>query len=473
MTILKIMNKDRSKVLIPCYKDMDAYELPEEFAHLQAQDMSKIGFISLGCSKNLVDTEIMIGICKESGFEIVNDPALADAIVINTCGFIDAAKEEAIDSILEIASLKTEGKLQKLVVTGCLAQRYKEEIIKELPEVDLVVGVDEFPKIAELLESATGTRVSSNTAPYPEGCPRVLTTPSYMAYLKISEGCDNHCTYCAIPAIRGPYRSRKMEDVLKEAKWLYKSGVKELSVIAQDTTRYGEDLEGHSTLPILLEKLSEIGFSWIRLFYTYADRIDDRLLDVMANCKNIVPYLDIPIQHIDNAVLKRMGRRDTKESILSLVGKIKDRLPNVTLRTSLIVGFPGETEEAFRALCEFVESGAFDRVGVFRYSPEDGTPAAKLSPQIDDEIKAERFETLMSIAKSVSEKACRAKIGTVQTVLTEGFADMFYVGRTMSDGADIDGKVYFTSEEEIAPGTFVNVRILNAEEYDIIGEIEK
>ncbi len=435
--------------------------------------MNKIGFISLGCSKNLVDTEIMIGVCKERGFEIVNEPSFADCIVINTCGFIDAAKEEAIETILETATLKTEGKLQKLVVTGCLAQRYKEEILQELPEVDLVVGVDEFPKIADLLKHETGIFVTGNTAPYPEGCPRVLTTPSYMAYLKISEGCDNHCTYCAIPSIRGPYRSRKMDDILKEAAWLYKSGVKELSVIAQDTTRYGEDLEGNSTLPVLLQKLSEIGFSWIRLFYTYADRIDDSLLDVMASCENIVPYLDIPIQHIDNEVLRRMGRRDTKESILSLLSKIRNRLPNVTLRTSLIVGFPGETDEAFQSLCDFVESGVFDRVGVFRYSPEEGTPAAKLSPQIDDETKNARFETLMSIAKSVSEKACRAKIGTSQKVLTEGFSDMFYVGRTISDGADIDGKVYFTSEEEISPGTFVNVRILNAEEYDIIGEIEK
>ena len=433
--------------------------------------MHKIGFISLGCSKNLVDTEIMIGLCKEKGYSIVNNPEEADAIIINTCGFIDDAKEEAISTILETAKLKEEGNLQKLIVTGCLAQRYKDAVIEEMPEVDLIVGVDEFPRIASLLESETGAFVTGNTAPYPENAPRVLSTPSFMAYLKIAEGCDNHCTYCAIPSIRGPFRSRKLEDIIKEAKGLYESGVRELSVVAQDTTRYGVDLYGKSALPKLLEALAEIGFPWIRLFYTYADSITDELLDVMASHKNILPYLDIPIQHIDNTVLRRMGRKDTAEGIQTLISKIRQKLPDAVLRTSIIVGFPGETEEAFSSLCEFVKTGAFDRMGVFKFSPEDGTPAAKLPMQLDDETKSARHEILYNIAQSVSEEALKKKIGSVQEVLCEGFSDMFYVGRTRGDGAEIDGKVYFTSAEEIMPGSFVNVKILATEEYDIIGEV--
>ncbi len=435
--------------------------------------MNKIGFISLGCSKNLVDTEIMIGLCKEKGYTIVNDPEEAEAIIINTCGFIDDAKEEAISTILDAAKLKEDGKLKKLIVTGCLAQRYKEAVLEELPEVDLIVGVDEFPRIAELLAHETGACVTTNTAPYPEDAPRTLSTPSFMAYLKIAEGCDNHCTYCAIPSIRGPFRSRSMKDVIKEAKGLYESGVRELSVVAQDTTRYGVDLYGQSALPKLLKALAEIGFPWIRLFYTYADSITDELLEVMASHKNILPYLDIPIQHIDNTVLRRMGRKDTAEGIKKLISKIRTKLPEAVLRTSIIVGFPGETEDAFSSLCEFVKTGAFDRMGVFKFSPEDGTPAAKLPDQIDEETKMERHEKLYTIAKSVSEEALRKKIGTEQEVLCEGFSDMFYVGRTKGDGAEIDGKVYFTSEEDIAPGSFVKVRILATEEYDIIGEVTK
>jgi len=432
--------------------------------------MNKIGFISLGCSKNLVDTEIMIGLCKEKGYTIVNNPQEAEAIIINTCGFIDDAKEEAISVILDTASLKEDGNLQKLIITGCLVQRYKEEILNEFPEVDLIVGVDEFPRIADLLEDENGCVVSGNAALYPEGLPRVLTTPPYMAYLKIAEGCNNHCTYCAIPSIRGPYRSRRMEDVLDEARSLFESGVKELCVVAQDTTRYGTDLYGESRLANLLSSLSDIGFPWIRLFYTYAECIDDALLDVIASRENIVPYLDIPIQHIDDTVLRRMGRRDTAEGIQKLIAKIRRKLPEAVLRTSLIVGFPGESEAAFSALCDFVKSGAFDRIGVFRFSPEEGTAASKLPNQIDEDTKKSRHQSLMSIAQEVSKEACKRKIGTVQTVLTEGFSDLFYVGRTSGDGPDIDGKVYFTSQEELAPGTFAKVRILHAEEYDIIGE---
>ncbi len=434
--------------------------------------MSNVGFISLGCSKNLVDTEIMIGLVEKAGHTIVNAPDKAEILIINTCGFIDAAKEEAIDTILENAAYKTKGCLRKLIVTGCLAQRYRDEIIKEMPEVDMVVGVDEFTRIATLLEEEGGVFVSGNSAPYPENMPRVRTTPHYMAYLKIAEGCDNRCTYCAIPAIRGPYRSRPMAEILKETNALYQDGVQEICVVAQDTTRYGSDLEDSPCLSDLLIALSDIGFPWIRLFYTYADRIDDKLLHTIRTHKAILPYLDIPIQHISDSVLRRMGRRDTESSIRALLSKIRSEIPNATLRTSLIVGFPGETETDFQKLCSFVEEGIFDRLGVFIYSPEDGTPAARLTMQVDDEVKERRFHTLMSLAKKVSEKNRRAKIGTVENVLTEGFSDMFYVGRGAGDGPEVDGKIYFTSREEIQPGTFVPVRILAAEEYDLIGENE-
>ncbi len=435
--------------------------------------MNKIGFISLGCSKNLVDTEIMIGLCHEAKYEIENDPQKANIIIINTCGFIDNAKEEAIDTILEIAKLKQSGSLKKLIVTGCLVQRYKNEILNEFPEVDIIIGVDEFPNIVDILKSNEKSFVKGNTAPYPENCPRILSTPPYRAFLKISEGCDNRCTYCAIPSIRGPFRSRSLEDILSEAKSLYNNGVKELSVVAQDTTSYGVDLYGTPSLPLLLEKLSEIGFPWIRIFYTYAERIDDALLDVITKHDNILPYLDIPIQHIDNEVLRRMGRKDTRESILSLLKKIKNRIPDITLRTSLIVGFPGETDEAFDSLCDFVKEGYFDRIGVFSYSPEDGTPAAKLPEQIDENVKSARHEALMQIAKQISQKACENKIDSIQNVLCEGFDDLFYVGRSTADGVDVDGVIYFTSEDEIAPGTILNVKIIASEEYDLIGVVEK
>ena len=448
------------------------HPLPSEVRWMLCIHMHKIGFISLGCPKNLVDTEIMIGLCAEAGYEITNALDDAEFLVINTCGFIDSAKEEAISTILEAAEYK-KNNLKKLVVAGCLSQRYKDEILKELPEVDLLIGVDDFPKIVSLLENTSGCVVTGNTAPYPENTPRVLATPSHRAFLKISEGCDNKCTYCAIPSIRGPYRSRNMEDILKEAAVLFEEGVKELSVVAQDTTRYGLDLYGKPMLSKLLEGLSDIGFTWIRIFYTYAELIDDTLLDVIAKRENILPYFDIPIQHIHNGILKKMGRRDTKESILALLEKIKQRLPDFTLRTSIIVGFPGETEEAFLELCDFVSLGYFDKVGIFQYSPEDGTPAAKLPDPVPDEIKEQRYQTLYKIAEKASCKACNERIGKVEPVLTEGFEDMFYVGRTMRDGPDVDGKVYFTSEDSLSPGTFVQVRFIAAEEYDMIGEVVK
>ncbi|MDD6308722.1 MAG: 30S ribosomal protein S12 methylthiotransferase RimO, partial [Clostridia bacterium] len=433
--------------------------------------MSKIGFISLGCSKNLVDTEIMIGLAEEKGHEIVTNPREASILIINTCGFIDDAKTEAIEVILEHAAYKKIGKLSKLIVTGCLAQRYKDEIIQELPEVDMVIGVDEFPSIMSLLEKDHGVFVRGNEAPYPEGLPRHRTTPPYLGYLKIAEGCDNHCTYCAIPAIRGSYRSRPMDAILEEARNMYAEGVQELCIIAQDTTRYGTDLNPPTTLANLLDALADVGFPWIRVFYTYADRIDKSLLQVIAKRENIVKYLDIPVQHISDSVLRRMGRRDTEASIKELLHLIRCVIPDVTLRTSLIVGFPGETEADFRQLCNFVASGAFERIGIFRFSPEEGTAAEKLPDQIPDEIKESRYNTLMKIAQKVSKDALKEKIGKIETVLTEGFSDLFYVGRSTGDGPDIDGKVYFTSVREHLPGDFVQVKILHTEEYDLIGEM--
>lgn len=435
--------------------------------------MNKIGFISLGCSKNLVDTEIMIGLCHEAGLKIENDPQKAEVIIINTCGFIDSAKEEAIDTILEIAKHKENGCLKKIIVTGCLVQRYKKEILDSFPEVDAIVGVDEFPNIVRIIKSNNDFYVTGNEASYPENMPRILSTPSHRAYLKIAEGCDNHCTYCAIPSIRGPYRSRKMEDIIREAQTLYQNGVKELSVIAQDTTYYGIDIYGKPSLSLLLENLSDIGFPWIRIFYTYAERIDDALLDIIAKRENLLPYFDIPIQHIDNSVLKRMGRKDTQESILRLLNKIKSKLPDATLRTSLIVGFPGETEEAFSSLYNFVKTGYFDRIGIFAYSAEDGTAAARLPDQIAEDVKMERYDLLKSLTREISEKACKEKIGIVLPVLCEGFEDLFYVGRSPSDGADVDGFVYFTAEDEISPGTITDVKIIASEEYDLIGVVEK
>ena len=432
--------------------------------------MTKVGFVSLGCSKNLVDTEIMIGQLSAAGYEIVADEQKADIIIVNTCAFIDSAKEEAINTILEMAQLKQRGNLKKLIVTGCLSERYKEEILKEMPEVDAVVGVGRFEEISEVINSDDKIFLGNKECLYPEKAPRIITTPKYMAYLKIAEGCDNNCTYCAIPMIRGKYRSRKIENIIAEAEGLAKNGVKEIIVIAQDTTRYGEDIYKKKMLPALLEKLSLIdGIEWIRVMYAYPERITDELLSVISESEKISSYFDIPLQHINDRILKRMNRKCSKDEIYKLISKIREKIPEAVLRTSLITGFPGETEEEFNELCDFVKWARFDRLGVFAYSREEGTPADKLDNQLPDTVKAKRADIIMKIQQDISAQKCKKKIGTTERVLVEGIYKDKYVGRTISDAPDIDGKVIFTSDNKIQPGEFVCVKINNSGIYDLIG----
>lgn len=432
--------------------------------------MTKVGFVSLGCSKNLVDTEIMIGQLNAAGYEIVADEQKADIIIVNTCAFIDSAKEEAINTILELAHLKESGSLKKLIVTGCLSERYKEEILKELPEVDAVVGVGRFDEISEVINSDDKIFLGNKERLYPEGAPRITTTPKYMAYLKIAEGCDNNCTYCAIPMIRGKYRSRKIESIISEAETLAKDGVVEIIVIAQDTSRYGEDICKKQMLPHLLEKLSRIeGIEWIRVLYTYPERITDELISVISENEKVSTYFDIPIQHINDRILKRMNRKCSKNEIYELINNIRAKVPEAVLRTSLITGFPGETEDEFNELCDFVKWAQFDRLGVFAYSREEGTPADKLDNHLPDTVKTKRADAIMKIQQEISAQKCKKKIGITQRVLVEGKYKDKYVGRTICDAPDIDGKVIFTSDNKIQPGEFVYVKINNSGIYDLIG----
>lgn len=435
----------------------------------------KVGMVSLGCPKNQVDAEVLLSSIKRDGFELTADAQQADVVIINTCGFIESAKQESIDSILEFCELKERGKLQCVVVTGCLAERYREEIAREIPEADVVLGIGSNADIAKAITEALGGKKvaafgeKQNLALSGE---RVLSTPSYFAYLKIAEGCDNNCTYCAIPAIRGPYRSRGMEDILREAEWLASTGVKELIVVAQDTTRYGSDLYGELRLPELLRRLCKIdGFVWIRVLYCYPEMVTDELLDVLAEEPKMAKYIDIPIQHINSAVLRRMHRRSTREEILSVVGRVRERVPNVTLRTTLIAGFPGETKEQFEELVEFVKESKFDRLGCFAYSQEEGTPAARLPDQLDEETKARRAELVMLEQQTISEARNRAQLGKTIKVLVESF-DMescCYVGRSEADAPDIDGAVLFVSEKEWEPGEFAEVELLDILDYDLMG----
>ncbi len=438
----------------------------------------KIGMISLGCPKNQVDAEIMLAQLAQNGFEITDDVDGADAVIVNTCGFIEDAKKEAIENILDMVQLKNEGLIGKIVVTGCLAERYKEEILKEIPEVDAVVGIGSNGKICEILnqvidEGKTVESFGEKTCLSLEG-ERMLTTPSYYAYLKIAEGCSNRCTYCAIPSIRGEFRSRKPEDIIKEAQDLVNSGVKEIIVVAQDTTRYGEDLFGKSALPALLTSLSKIdGIEWIRVLYCYPERITDELIDAVANNDKIVKYFDIPIQHASASVLKRMNRKGDMDSLLTLISKIRARIPNVVLRTTLITGFPGETQEDFEMLSEFVEKAQFDRLGCFAYSAEDGTPAAKLPDQIDEDVKKERGETIMEQQFRIFEKLNEQNIGKILHTVVEGYdayTDTYY-GRTWKDAPEIDGTVNFTCGFELNEGDFVDVEIMGVNDYDLIGEV--
>ena len=431
-----------------------------------------VGFVSLGCSKNLVDTEMMIGLFKNNNFKIVNNPKEAEIIVINTCGFIEPAKQEAINTILEMSEYKNK-KCKYLIVMGCLVERYKKDLQKLLPEVDLFLSIKEYEKAWEEISKLINIPEEGKYTNM-EYLEREISTGKNMAYLKIAEGCSNKCTYCAIPAIRGPFESRKIEDVLKEAEQLAKKGVKELVVIAQDTTKYGIDLYGKPRLAELLEKLCKIdGFKWIRFLYAYPETITDELIEVVKNNEKICNYFDIPIQHISNSVLKKMNRKSNEESIKELIKKIRKEIPNVIIRTSLIVGFPGETEDDFQKLCEFVKIAKFDRMGAFTYSKEDGTPAEKLPNQIHGNTKKARYNKIMKIQKEISDRKGKEKIGKTYEVLVENksFDGKYLVGRTYMDVPDEDGVVYIQSSDTSLIGKFIEVKITDYSDYDLIGKI--
>lgn len=432
----------------------------------------KIGFVHLGCSKNLIDTEMMIGLFKNNNYEIVNNPKDAEIILINTCGFIESAKAEGINTILEMSEYKKNGKCKFLIVTGCLVQRYKEELEKALPEVDLFVSIDEYDNLWKIVEEEIKQK-EKNTTSCLDYMERVITTGNTTAYLKIAEGCSNRCTYCAIPYIRGPFISRKMEDILNEAKLLAKKGYKEIIVIAQDTTKYGIDLYGEAKLTELLDKLSKIKeFKWIRFLYAYPETITEDLIELVRDNPKICKYFDIPIQHISNKVLKRMNRKSDGASIKRLTKKIRQEIPDVVLRTSLIVGFPGETKEDFEELLNFVKETKFDKLGTFMYSKEDGTPAARLKEQIHPMTKKSRFNKIMSAQLEISNKNLEKYIDKKLEVLIENlsFDGKYYVGRTKMDVPDMDGVVYIKNTKKVDTGSFEKCKITGKQEYDLIGE---
>ena len=452
----------------------------------------KIGFISLGCSKNLIDTEITIGMFKQNNYKIINNPKEADIIVINTCGFIDQAKEEAINTILEMAEYKKD-KCKYLIVMGCLVQRYYNELIKLLPEVDLFIKLEDYDKFWDMIEdlvkrdiviktkNKTSKKISEiKPLPmysYEQYINRVITTGKDYAYLKIGEGCSNRCTYCAIPYIRGPFVSRKMEDIINEAKMLAKKGIKEIIVIAQDTTKYGVDIYGEPKLAKLLQEISKIKeIKWIHFLYSYPEGITDELIETVASNKKISKYFDIPIQHISDNVLKRMNRKTSKKQIIELLEKIRSKIPDVTLRTTLIVGFPGETKEEFEELKEFVKTAKFDKLGTFMYSKEEGTPAEKLPNQIHGNTKKARYNQIMKEQKEISEENQKNKIGKEYEVLIEdkSFDGKYLIGRTMQDVPEIDGLVYIKNENENQDlmNKFVKCTIIKTNEYDLIGKIK-
>ena len=439
--------------------------------------MLKIALESLGCSKNLVDAEIMMGILNRKGYKLVGDFEEADIILVNTCGFIESAKQESIDTILDLAQLKETGSLKLLIVTGCLAQRYANELKEEIPEIDAIVGTGSYQQIDEIIANLEKENniVSLNDIEfaYNEDLPRYVTTPDYMAYLKIGEGCDNHCTYCIIPKLRGKYRSRKIEDIVKEAKDLAAKGVKELVVIAQDTTKYGFDLYGEVKLPELLEELARIeGIKWIRIMYSYPESITEELVKVMKKYDNICNYFDMPIQHASNRILKLMNRHTTKEDIRAKVEMIRSYLPDATLRTTIIVGFPGETDEDFKEVIEFAKEIKFDRLGAFAYSREEDTAADKLPNHLEEEVKLRRRDELMLVQQGISEELNSKKIGNEYEVLIEEqIEDKVYIGRTQGDAEEIDSIVYVKSENQLEPGDFVKVKIDKALEYDLMGDV--
>ena len=438
----------------------------------------KVGIVSLGCAKNQVDAEMLLFTLRGRGYTIVDDPAKADAVIVNTCGFIDSAKQESIDEIIELGNLKREGKIKAIIVTGCLAERYQDEITKQLYEIDAAVGIGANEQIADVVEQVLGGNGTLELFPDKLALPleggRVLSTPFYTAYLKIAEGCDNKCTFCAIPMIRGKFRSRKIENLIEEAKGLAADGVRELNIIAQDTTRYGEDLYGKPSLDKLLTELCKIdGLHWIRVLYCYPDSITDELIDVMAREEKIVNYIDLPLQHCNSEILRKMHRRGDRASLTALLNKMREKIPNVIFRSTFITGFPGETEEQFEELAEFAKEMNFQRLGCFAYSQEEGTPAAKMPDQLDDDVKQQRADIIMEHQQQVMAEYCESLLDTDIEVLVEGFdrlAECWY-GRTYADAPEVDGCVFFTSPQKPQIGSFVTVHITDYLGCDPYGEI--
>ena len=444
----------------------------------------KIGVVSLGCPKNLVDSETMLGLIHEDNFEITNDPSEAEIIIVNTCGFIESAKEESINTILQMAEYKKSGSCRYIIVTGCLGQRYADELFNELPEVDAIAGVEVYDEIGSIIKRVmNGERFIMLERSKPDVIytskdtflPRILTTPPYTAYLKIAEGCDNCCSYCAIPAIRGPYRSKPMEQVLKEARALADGGVKELIVVAQDTTRYGEDLPGGKLLLAeLLKELNKIeSLKWIRVMYCYPNNFTDELIETFATLDKVCKYVDLPLQHASNRLLASMNRYDTKEEVSALLAKLRERIPGIVIRTTFIVGFPGETDEDFEELKEFVEQQRFENAGVFAYSQEEGTVAGAMPNQIPDEIKQNRYHELMALQAQISEELHQDTEGMTLEVLVEGIEEDgsgLHYGRSYREAPDIDGLIFIENPGELAPGDFVKVNILQGFTYESVGE---
>ncbi|MBQ7740855.1 MAG: 30S ribosomal protein S12 methylthiotransferase RimO [Eubacterium sp.] len=436
--------------------------------------MNKVGMISLGCPKNQVDGEAMLSKLSKSGFDIVSNIEDSDIMIINTCGFIEPAKAEAIEAILEVADYKKAGLISCIVVTGCLAERYQDEIIKEIPEVDAVIGIGANGDIVKVCQKALcgiNTSFYPNKCNLPLNCERLLSTPSHWAYLKIAEGCDNKCSYCAIPSIRGSFRSRRIEDIVNEAEHLADIGVKEVILVAQDTTKYGEDIYGKYSLDVLLKELVKIDkIEWFRLFYCYPQRITDSLIDVISTEDKICNYIDIPLQHADKDVLRSMNRTGDSESYKSLLSKMRDRIEGLSLRTTFMVGFPGESEEQFENLCDFVKDVKFEKMGCFTFSPEEDTPAFDMKNQIDEDVKKRREEILMDIQYTITENANKKRIGMTNKVIIDDFSEGKYIGRSYLDSPEIDSGIIFTSNKELKIGEFVNVKITDYNGYDLIGE---
>jgi len=435
----------------------------------------KVGMVSLGCDKNRVDSELILGSINKF-YEITNNPKDAEIIIINTCGFIESAKQESIDTILEMAEYKKTHKCKMIIATGCLTQRYGDELLELIPEIDILMGVNDYMKLHKLIVDfiKTEQRVSSTTYK-DEGVnegERILTTNSHTAYLRIAEGCNNFCTYCIIPKIRGKFRSRSKESILAEANSLVNQGVKEIILIAQDLTNYGEDLYGKNQLHVLVNELSEIeGLEWIRLLYCYPEEITDELIEVIANNPKVMKYLDLPIQHISNNILKMMARKTNKETIIDKIDLLREKVPGITLRTSLIVGFPGETEEDFNELCSFLKDYKLDNVGVFTYSQEEGTAAAKLPNQIDEDVKIKRKETLMNIQRGIVRDLNKLKIGNIYDTIIDGSTGEYYIGRNYEMAPEIDGLIYVTKKKTIKKGDIIKVKITNVMEYDLVGDV--